>query len=215
MNNRVTVIDYGTGNLLKISNALSRCGADVRVSSEPAVIKQADRLVLSGAGSFTDGMKGLRDRGLDDAINSFAEKKRPFLGICLGMRMMMDEGDEMGIHSGLGLVSGKVTALSGTALKSRKQGFSDIGCCPVFPPDFDNSRWRNTILADLPPGSEGYFVNLYDIVTDDHKNTLAVCDCSGIRITAVTGSGLLFGCQFHPEKSGETGIRIIKTFMRF
>lgn len=214
MSVRVTVIDYGIGNIFSICNALSKCGADVRLSSDIAEIKQADRLVLPGVGAFSDGMKGVRDRGIDEAIHSFAGKNRPFLGICLGMQMMMDESEEFGIYSGLGLIPGNVKAVSEINAKGLKHKIPHIGWNSILPPDFDNSRWHNTILSDVVPGVTGYFVHSYEAVTDSASQTLAVCDYGGIKITAVIGKGLLFGCQFHPEKSGETGLKILKTFMR-
>lgn len=214
MNTMVTVIDYGIGNIFSICNALSKSGADVRLSSEPAGIKQADRLVLPGVGAFSDGMKGLRDRGLNDAIHYFVEKNRPFLGICLGMQMMMDESEEFGIHSGLGLISGKVKAVSDTGSKGEKHKIPHIGWSPVFPPDVENTGWQNTILSEVSPGFTGYFVHSYGAVTNNQENTLAICDYGGIRITAVIARGPVSGCQFHPEKSGETGLKILETFMR-
>ncbi len=213
MNTRVTVIDYGIGNIFSICNALFKCGADVKMSSDPAAIKQAERIVLPGVGAFRDGMKGLRERGLEDAIHSFAIKGRPFLGICLGMQMMMDESEEFGIHSGLGLISGRVRAVSDVNAKGERHKIPHIGWSPIYPPDFDSDRWRNSILSDVAPGISGYFVHSYEAVTDSEKQTLAVCDYGGIKVTAVIGNGYLFGCQFHPEKSGESGLAVLKAFL--
>lgn len=214
MNTRVTVIDYGIGNIFSICNALFKCGADVKLSSDPTGIKQADRLVLPGVGAFSDGMKGLRDRGLIDAINCYVDKKRPFLGICLGMQMMMDESEEFGIHEGLGLIHGKVKAVSAVNARGEKHKIPHIGWSSIFPPDQHAPRWQDTILSDVQPGVTGYFVHSYEAITDNENHTLAVCDYGGIRVTAVIGSGAVYGCQFHPEKSGQTGLKILKTFMR-
>src|SRR5208283_5616772 len=160
---RVTVIDYGMGNLLSVSRAMEHCGAEVLTTCDPERVAQAERLILPGVGAFADGMAGLRERRLIEPIREFARAGRPFLGICLGMQMMLDSSEEFGNHEGLGLVPGRVAAIPSTGVDGRPHKIPHIGWNKLLMPTPETS-WENTILAGLSPGSSGYFVHSYAAV---------------------------------------------------
>ena len=209
---RVTVIDYGIGNLLSVSRALERCGAEVLLTSDPLLITRADRLVLPGVGAFADGMAGLRERGLIDPIREYARSGRPLLGICLGMQMMLDTSEEFGSHEGLGLIPGKVSAIPVTGVDGRPHKIPHIGWNELMPPS-PATNWKGTILEDIPTNAAAYFVHSYAAVPAHPEHRLADCHYDGQVISAVIRSGSTYGCQFHPEKSGETGLRILRRFI--
>lgn len=210
---RVTIIDYGIGNLLSVARAFEHCGAETVVTGVPDAIETAERLVLPGVGAFADGMAGLRDRGLIDPIRKFAASNRPFLGICLGMQMMLDSGEEFGIHEGLGLIPGKIVPIPTTGADGTSHKIPHIGWnlleLPVSAPD-----WTHTILDGIRPQAAVYFVHSFTAfpVNPDHR--LADCHYNGRLISAAIRSGFLYGCQFHPEKSGKVGLQIINNFIR-
>lgn len=206
----VTVIDYGIGNLLSVRRAFEHCGAEVILTDSPAMIKKAEHLVLPGVGAFADGMAGLRERNLINAIRSYAQENRPFMGICLGMQMMLEIGEEFGTHEGLGLINGKVslipdTGVDGTAHKIPHIGWNSLAA---------SANWDETILHGIAPGEAVYFVHSYTAVPLSADNRLADCVYNGQIISAVIRSGNLYGCQFHPEKSGQIGLKIIDNFQK-
>ena len=130
---RVTVVDYGASNLLSVCRALTHCGAEIVLAAESAPIGRADRLVLPGVGAFGDAMRGLERRGLTDAIRSFAATDRPFLGICVGMQILFDVGEEFGNHAGLGLLPGAVRRLADVATDGRPMRVPHIGWTAIEP----------------------------------------------------------------------------------
>lgn len=207
----VTVIDYGIGNLLSVSRALEQCGAQVLLTDDPAQIAQAERLVLPGVGAFKNGMDGLRTRGLIDVLCQFSATGRPLLGICLGMQMLLDISEEFGNHEGLGLISGRVMAIPATSATGVPHKIPHIGWNELQAPD--TSKWSGTILHDIAPGSPVYFVHSFTAFPDDDACRLADCSYDGRPISAVIRSGNTYGCQFHPEKSGEVGLRILRRFL--
>jgi len=209
----VTIIDYGIGNLLSVTRAFEHCGAAVVVTGEPDAIRIADRLVLPGVGAFNDGMQGIRDRGLTGPIREFAATGRPFLGICLGMQMMLDTGEEFGLHEGLGLIPGKVITIPSTGTDGRSHKIPHIGWSPLELPAAAPS-WAHTILEGIAPGAAAYFVHSYTAHPANAGHRLADCNYNGRLISAVVRSGSLYGCQFHPEKSGEVGLAIVRNFLR-
>lgn len=206
----VTVIDYGIGNLLSVCRALEHCGAEPILSSSATAITSAERLILPGVGAFKDGMLGLQERGLIEPIRQYCATDRPFLGICLGMQMMMGSSEEFGHHEGLGLVPGTVTAIPGiSAGVSRK--IPHIGWNTLR--KATGGHWTSTILDGLEPGIDSaYFVHSYAAIPDNPAHCLAQCLYDGHHIAAVIRLGNRYGCQFHPEKSGETGLTIIRNF---
>lgn len=208
----VTVIDYGMGNLFSVGRALEHCGAEVVYTDDPVQVINADRLVLPGVGAFADGMAELQKRGLVNAIKEYGASGRGFLGICLGMQMMLDASVEFGEHSGLGLIPGHVVPIPVTGLNGEPHKIPHIGWNRLIKPEL-GPDWHDSILATVPEGTSVYFVHSFTAVPADDKCRLADCLYNGRQILAAIRSGPLCGCQFHPEKSGEMGLRIIKNFL--
>jgi imidazole glycerol-phosphate synthase subunit HisH len=211
MPNSVAVVDYGAGNLLSVARAFENAGADVHLVSEPNAVLAAERLVLPGVGAFGDGMAELHARGLGDAIKRWVENERPLLGICLGMQMLMEFSEEFGNHAGLGLVEGGVTAIPRANVTGVRHKVPHIGWNELLPGSTED--WRATILERTSPGEAVYFVHSFEAQPQRPAHRLAECNYNGLRLAAVISSGLVYGCQFHPEKSGPTGLRIISSFL--
>ncbi len=213
MKSSVTIVDYGIGNLFSVCRALEHCGATPILTSSAAEIEAADRLILPGVGAFKDGMRGLYELKLADPIRKYCTGGRPFLGICLGMQMMMENSEEFGHHEGLGVVPGIVTAIpresAGVTRKVPHIGWNALRQC------HSPTNWEQTILAGLAPGTDAaYFVHSYSVEPAKPSHRLAECSHDDYPITAVLRDGHLYGCQFHPEKSGKTGLTIIRNFCR-
>jgi glutamine amidotransferase len=209
---KVTIIDYGIGNLLSVSRAFEYCGAEVILADSYQKIEEAELLVLPGVGAFANGMAGLSERGLVDSIRKYAASGRLFLGICLGMQLMMETSEEFGKHLGLGLIKGTVQAMPNTGVdgvphKIPYIGWNELICPPTV------TSWKGSILSKLLPGDSTYFVHSFTCVPEDEDNRLADCYYDGQRISAAIKKGNLYGCQFHPEKSGEVGLNIIREFL--
>lgn len=209
----VTILDYGVGNLYSVQRAFEVCGAsDICVSSDPDVVRNADRLVLPGVGAFADGMQGLRDRGLDQAICEFANSGRPLLGICLGMQMLATSSEEFGEHAGLDLVPGKVhpipsTDMEGADLKIPFIGWSHLDCPPEF-------NWNGSILESLNRKQAVYLVHSFQFLPKNHCNMFGTYQYGGHNITAAIAKNNIIGLQFHPEKSGHIGLKILAKFLQ-
>lgn len=207
----VTVIDYGLGNLYSVQRALESIGTEVRLTSEPAEIENAQLLVLPGVGAFEDGMRGLRERNLIEPLRGYASTGRPLLGICLGMQMLATVSEEFGEHAGLNLIPGRVRAIPATTIAGRPHKIPHIGWNALQPAA---APWTSSPLEDTPPGSAVYLVHSYHVIPDDSAHLLATCEYGGHRITAAIRKGGIFGCQFHPEKSGPAGLRMLQAFVR-
>lgn len=207
----VTIIDYGIGNLLSVKRACEYCGADVNITDCPDVIEKAERLILPGVGAFADGMEGLKDRGLIESIKKYTNKNKPFMGICLGMQMMLEIGEEFGLYEGLGLIQGKVSIIPNEGVDGSINKIPHIGW--NFLIGNEEVDWEGTILQDVEPFESVYFVHSYSAMPEKSENRLADCNYNGRIISAVIKSGNLYGCQFHPEKSGPVGLKIIKNFL--
>ena len=210
---KITLVDYGMGNILSVQRAFEYCGAQVIISDKPQDIKNSDYLVLPGVGAFADGMKGLSERGLIEAIVDFATKERPFLGICLGMQMMMGKSEEFGIHEGLGLIPGSVVRIPDQDAHGLRQKIPHIGWNSLELPS-KKENWNGTILEGIETGEAVYFVHSFTAVPINLSNRLADTYYNRQIISAAVQSGHLYGCQFHPEKSGITGLKIINNFIK-
>lgn len=208
----VTVIDYGMGNLFSVSRAFEHCGAEVIVTDAPERIASADRLVLPGVGAFADGMAGLHGNHLVEPILDFCRRGRPFLGICLGMQMMMEYSEEFGVHKGLGLIPGGVLPIQATGADGRLHKIPHIGWNVLLLPR-GRSGWDHTPLQHVAPDSSVYFVHSFAAAPKDPAHLLAECSYDGVPVTAAIGKDMLFGCQFHPEKSARNGLQVIRDFL--
>ena len=211
MRPRVTVIDYGLGNLFSIQKAFEHCGAEVELTNSTYKIIEADRLVLPGVGAFADGMEGLEKLGLIQPIKEFASLGKPVLGVCLGMQMLMSASEEFGRHQGLDIFPGMVSPVPTTCPDGSTHKIPHIGWNELIKPD--GTTWKGTILNDLNGMDSAYFVHSYTVIPDNPSHRLADCSYGGCLLSAVIRSGMVYGCQFHPEKSGDVGLKIIKAFL--
>lgn len=211
---KVTVIDYGIGNLLNVVRALRHCDADVTVASAATDLAALpERLVLPGVGAFAGGMAEMRERGFDDLVRSFAATGRPFLGICVGAQMLFDVGEEFGECSGLGLIAGRVRPVPAVGANGVPHRIPHIGWSGLHRPP-SGRNWNGTPLEDLHEGDTVYFVHSFapDPADDGHRLAHTLYD--GVPVCAAVGRDNLWGCQFHPERSGENGLRILRAFLR-
>lgn len=211
MKRSVTVVDYGIGNLLSVRRAFEACGTDVQVTDRATDIDRAERLVLPGVGAFAIGMRGLRERGLVESVRQFGFSGRPLLGICLGMQLLAARSEEFGDHEGLGLVPGRVVAIPSTGSDGRPHKIPHIGWTRLVRPQGPGS-WDNSILSDLAEGSYVYVVHSFTVVPDHQGHRLADCYYDGRMIAGAVRNGSIYGCQFHPEKSGAVGLSIVRQF---
>jgi len=211
MTTGVTVVDYGIGNLKSVCRALEHTGGSVALTSDTNVIAASSRLVLPGVGAFAMCMDELRQRSLVDAIMAFFQTERPFLGICVGMQMMLEASEEFGTHAGLGLIPGTVREIPKPKPNTSKYKVPHIGWTSLSRPN--DVQWSDTILADCDDGEPFYFVHSFSADPVDDDARLADCDYFGNRLSGVIRDGNRFGCQFHPEKSGEAGLAILRRFL--
>lgn len=211
--NPVVVVDYGLGNLFSIARALQRLGAEAVLSADPKTVSAAAKVILPGVGAFGDGMKGLTDNGLVEPLREFCRSGRPILGICLGLQLLMDEGAEFGFHQGLGLVRGRAVAFPRPA--DRRVKIPHVGWNLVRPPRARAARkaWDGSILAGLSEDSYFYFTHSFIVVPEDRAEALGNTEYAGTSFCSVVRSGNISGCQFHPEKSGHPGLKVLHNFL--
>ena len=199
----IAIIDYGVGNLFSIAGGLKAIGAETEITRDPARITAAERVVLPGGGAFGDAMDKLRATGLVPVLKREAESK-PFLGICLGMQLLFDKSEEYGEHEGLGLIPGRVCDLrrdlSDKTLKVPHMGWNAL-----------EIRRDDPFFRYVHNGEYVYYVHSF-YAKDCAGNTLAVSRYGDVDVTGVVRRGRVYGTQFHPEKSGDTGLRLLKAF---
>jgi len=208
----VAVIDYGMGNLLSVTRALEHCGADVKMTADPDVIRTSPRVVLPGVGAFGDGMAELRRQGLDEVVREVAALGTPLLGICLGMQMLLDESEEFDLTAGLGLIPGRVETVPAKTANGHPQKIPHIGWNALVL-SLGRESWEGTILQEIKLGEAVYFVHSYMALPSSPDHRIADCIYGGMRVTAAIGRDNIVGCQFHPEKSGEVGLKVLRRFL--
>ena len=198
----VGIIDYGVGNLFSLCSSFKAIGQEAFVSGDPEQLKRADRLVLPGVGAFEDAARKLRDSGMADFVRSQAAEGKPLLGICLGMQLLFEKSYEYGEHEGLGLLKGRVVPMAGKInpdLKVPHMGWNQL-------------QWQQGQLLKDMDGQYVYFVHSF--YAEDCEDSLAAVTEYSIPLTAAVEKGNIFGCQFHPEKSGNVGLSILRTFCK-
>jgi glutamine amidotransferase len=208
----VTVIDYGVGNLLSVQRGLEHCGAKVTLTADPEQILSAQRVVLPGVGAFENAMKALEALNLVSVIREVGHRQTPLLGICLGMQLLLEESDEFGITTGLGLIPGRVVAVPVQSVSGKAQKVPHIGWSALLP-STATGNWNGTLLQDNRPGDASYFVHSFMADPADPAHRIADCLYGEHRIAAVIGRDRITGCQFHPEKSGAVGLKVLKRFL--
>lgn len=214
MNGSVVVVDYGIGNVFSVCNALKQVGAEPELTRQFTTIMNADRVVLPGVGAFARAMEALREFGLDEALGRFVQTGRPFLGICIGMQVLMDTSTEFGEHRGLGFIGGRVERILGTGADGTILRVPHISWAKVRPASaVDPASWASTPLAGDEDDQNFYFVHSYHAKPAVVSHMLAVADYGGNDITAAVRKDNVIGVQFHPERSGRAGLQVLKKFV--
>lgn len=204
MTARIAVVDYGIGNLRSAQKALEHCGADARLTADAAEIGAADAVVLPGVGAFGACMDALRNAGLEASIHDAVASRRPFLGICVGMQMLFDGSDESPDAEGLGVIAGRVRWLP-TDLPRPQMQWNRLEVCALHRTD--------SMFVGLDEDPWVYFVHSLHGVPTDGDVVAATCEY-GETVNAAFRSGNVFATQFHPEKSGRTGLALLRNFVR-
>jgi glutamine amidotransferase len=198
----VSIIDYGVGNLFSLRSSFAAIGAEAEVTSDPGTIRRADRVILPGVGAFGDAADKLRETGLDRVVREEAARGKPLMGICLGMQLLFERSVEYGEHKGLGLLKGEIRPIAERIpadLKIPQMGWNALKIVRESP-----------LFKYTKDGEYVYFVHSYSAV--NCEESLLASTEYGADLTACVGKDNVFGCQFHPEKSGETGLRMLKAF---
>jgi glutamine amidotransferase len=198
------ILDYGVGNLFSLRSSLKYIGEEAAVTSDPDEIMAADRLILPGVGAFGDAADKLREKGLDAVVKAFAATGKPLMGICLGMQLLFDESEEFGLHKGLGLIPGRVVPVNSLENWDRRLKIPHIGWNQL------KILKKEPLFANVNDGECVYFVHSFCAV--DCGEALAAVTEYGAEITASVQLGNVYGCQFHPEKSGGAGLEILRAF---
>jgi glutamine amidotransferase len=202
----IAIIDYGMGNVRSLHNAIEYIGCDVKISADPHILRDADKLILPGVGAFGDAMHAMQERGLDDILNrEVIEKGKPLLGICLGLQLLAHSSTEHGFHKGLGWLDATVVGFDpDSGVKIPHMGWNDI--CYEAP---------EPLFTGLTPDEKVfYFVHSFYISCKDTADILATCT-HGIEFTAAIRHNNIIATQFHPEKSQDNGIQVLKNFVQW
>lgn len=198
---RIVVVDYGMGNLRSVQKAFESVGQKAVVSSSAPDIENAEKLVLPGVGAFGAGMAELERRGLIEPVKRFVNSTRPFLGICLGLQLLFTESEEEGNYKGLNLIAGKVKRFPVMGLKVPHMGWNRI------------RKKECSLLKDIPDGTYMYFVHSYYVEPED-ENLVVTWTDYGLKFASFIWKDNIYAMQFHPEKSQEMGLRILKNFAK-
>lgn len=197
----IAIIDYGAGNLQSVKKALDFIGAESVITDDPKVIMSADKILLPGVGSFGDTMDSMEKNGLVETVKECAQSGKPFLGICLGLQLLFEESEESPGVKGLGIFKGKIRKFSpDMGLKIPHIGWNSLSI-----------KQKDGIFKDIPENSYVYFVHSYYLLAED-ENDIATVTNYGIDFHSAVGKNNIFATQFHPEKSGDVGLQILRNF---
>ena len=198
----VAIVEYGVGNLFSLCSSLAKLGVSAEVTEDKAVLSRASSIILPGVGAFGDASALLRESGLDEVVKQEALAGKPLMGICLGMQLLFEESHEFGLYKGLGLLKGKILPIAPKIPESYK--IPHIGWNPL------SIKKESPLFKNIKDGDAVYFVHSY--YAECEKDDLLATAEYGAELTAAVAHGNIYGCQFHPEKSGEVGLNILKGF---
>lgn len=205
---KIAIVDYGVGNLYSLIRAFNFFGVEAVITEDAKILEKADGIILPGVGSFEAGMRGLEIRGLTETIRNLAKDDKPVLGICLGAQIMLTEGHEFGIFKGLDIIKGKVVHFP---ILVDNEKVPHIGWNTISPRKGDS--WSDTILDPFDKNDQVYFVHSYILEPESKENILALTTYGNHTFCSAVKKGNIYGCQFHPEKSGTVGLKLIENFI--
>jgi glutamine amidotransferase len=204
---KIGIIDYGVGNIRSISNALNKLNCKSILVDTEKDIMNCDGIILPGVGAFQHGMDRLKSKKLDEILKKYVDKSRPFLGICLGMQMLFEKSNEFGESNGLGFIEGDVKKFTiQKDIKIPHISWTEINAD-------DHNSWKNTILENIDINSDMYHVHSYYAKPKDSDNILSFSMYNDFKYCSTVQKNNIYGCQYHPEKSGEEGLKILKNFI--
>lgn len=206
----VSIVDYGLGNILSVQRALEAVGATAVVADDASALVPRAPVVIPGVGSFAEAMQRLHQRGFPEAIVNLASEGVPVLGICLGMQLLLSYGEEGGGSAGLSLIPGRVIELPRVSQNALNLRLPSVGWRRVVA---DNGRSATSLRRALPASDEFYFVHSFEAMPDDRAVVCGEYQRGGVEVVAAVGVDRVWGVQFHPEKSGDAGLRFLRCFV--
>ena len=208
MKKKITIIDYGVGNILSIMRAIEKCGEKCYVSKNNKEVLSSTHIILPGVGAFSAAMEKIKNNHLVNLIRDVSKKKVYFLGICLGMQLLMETSEEFGLHDGVSLIEGNVIHVP----KISKNKILKVPYIGWFPLLLKSKNNQDNLLKRIKPNDRFYFVHSY-MIEPKNSNVLAFYNNEGNKIPAIIKKNNIYGCQFHPEKSGLSGLKLLKNFV--
>ena len=206
---KIVIVDYDIGNVRSIYSAFKNQGIEPILSNDSEVILNADGIVLPGVGAYSHAMKNLKKHNLINILKNYAKTEKPILGICLGMQLLLEESEEFGITEGLGLIKGRVVKIPiANTFQTKLPNINWLALESNF------LKWDKTILNNISLNSEMYFIHSYVAKLDNENEVLSVTDFHNVKFCSTLKKGNIYGCQFHPEKSSQIGLKIIKNFIK-
>lgn len=202
---KIVIIDYGVGNVLSIQRAFEFHKTNIVLSNNHKEILSASKIILPGVGAFSSAMKKLNEQNLINVLKELNYRNVPILGICLGMQLLFEKSFEYGEHKGLSFIPGEVVSLSGKNIKVPHIGWSNL--------NMYKNNFKNNLLKNVTKSDYFYFIHSYYSICKNNENLLGTVSYGNELITAFVQKNNIFGCQFHPEKSGNTGLKIIKNYI--
>lgn len=212
MSREVVVVDYGSGNIFSIRQALTKCGANPQITEDHSTIVEANHLVIPGVGAFGQCMAKIQKKALILPLREAIERGAWILGICVGMQILFEESEEFGEHEGLGIIPGKVVPILPVDTNGHSHKIPFVGWSALQAPP--NSKWSGTILENATTGSSCYFVHSFMVQPKMEQHRLADTYYGRTKVCAAIRSENVFGTQFHPEKSGQIGLAILTRFLQ-
>jgi imidazole glycerol-phosphate synthase subunit HisH len=214
INTNVTVVDYGSGNLFNIKRAFAAIGVSTNISSSPEDILKADKIVLPGVGAFKTGISHLQKNGMVDALKEFKASGKQIFGICLGMQLLVTQSEENGLHMGLDFIPGKVTRFTPCSSEENRFKIPQICWNTIEQSSVESKNsWESTILSEVKSGAYMYFLHSYFVQVAQEEHCLALTPYGNETFHSAIQKDNVMGCQFHPERSGEQGLSILKSFV--